>query len=67
MKHYHSELLEAVKAAVGLIRPHTVINELTSLPRDYIPPEMQAAEREHKVRVEGNIGLPATGRHLPQS
>ena len=45
----------AVKAAVGRIRPDAVINELTSLPRHYIPAEMKAAaERDRKVRVEGN-------------
>jgi 2-alkyl-3-oxoalkanoate reductase len=48
----------AVKAAVGRIRPDAVINELTSLPRHYTPAEMKAAaERDRKVRVEGN-GLP---------
>jgi hypothetical protein len=46
----------AVKAAVGRIRPDAVINELTSLPRHYTPAEMKAAaERDRKVRVEGNI------------
>src|SRR5262245_42602065 len=48
----------AVKAAVGRIRPDAVINELTSLPRHYTPAEMKAAaERDRKVRVEGNINL----------
>jgi 2-alkyl-3-oxoalkanoate reductase len=48
----------AVKAAVGRIRPDAVINELTSLPRRYTPAEMRAAaERDRKVRVEGNINL----------
>src|SRR5215813_9959075 len=48
----------AVKAAVGEIRPDAVINELTSLPRHYTPAEMKAAaERDRKVRVEGNINL----------
>ena len=51
----------AVKAAVGRIRPDAVINELTSLPRHYTPTEMTAAaERDRKVRVEGNINLLAT-------
>ncbi|HEX8797373.1 MAG TPA: NAD(P)H-binding protein, partial [Terriglobales bacterium] len=46
----------AVKAAVGRIRPDAVINELTSLPRHYTPAEMKAAaERDRKVRVEGNV------------
>ena len=53
----------AVKAAVGRIRPDAVINELTSLPRHYAPAEMKAAaERDHKVRVEGNINLLAALR-----
>ena len=48
----------AVKAAVGQIRPDAVINELTSLHRHYTPAEMKAAaERDRKVRVEGNINL----------
>jgi 2-alkyl-3-oxoalkanoate reductase len=48
----------AVKATVGRIRPDAVINELTSLPRHYTPAEMKtAAERDRKVRMEGNINL----------
>jgi nucleoside-diphosphate-sugar epimerase len=48
----------AVKAAVGRIRPDAVINQLTSLPRHYTPTEMKAAaERDRKVRVEGNMNL----------
>src|SRR5262245_5654413 len=48
----------AVRAAVGRIRPDAVINELTSLPRHYTPAEMKAAaDRDRKVRVEGNINL----------
>ena len=48
----------AVKAAVGRIRPDAVINELSSLPRHYTPAEMKAAaERDRKVRVEGNVNL----------
>jgi hypothetical protein len=40
-----------------------VINELTSLPRHYTPAEMKAAaERDRKVRVEGNINLLAVLR-----
>ena len=64
----------AVKAAVGRIRPDAVINELTSLPRHYTPAEMKAAaERDRKVRVQGNINLLAAlrdagvRRYLPQS
>src|SRR5262249_40723420 len=53
----------AVKAAVGRIRPDAVINELTSLPQHYTPAEMKtAAERDRKVRVEGNINLLAALR-----
>src|SRR5262250_1285935 len=53
----------AVKAAVGRIRPDAVINELTSLPRHYTPAEMKAAaERDRRVRVEGNINLLAALR-----
>jgi nucleoside-diphosphate-sugar epimerase len=53
----------AVKAAVGRIRPDAVINELTSLPRHYTPTEMTAAaERDRKVKVEGNINLLAALR-----
>ena len=53
----------AVKTAVGRTRPDAVINELTSLPRHYTPAEMKAAaERDRKVRVEGNINLLAALR-----
>src|SRR6516164_8011947 len=48
----------AVKAAVGRIQPDAVINELTSLPRHYTPAEMKAAaERDSRVRREGNVNL----------
>src|SRR5262249_20851981 len=53
----------AVKTAVGRTRPDAVMNQLTSLPRHYTPAEMKAAaERDRKVRVEGNINLLATLR-----
>ncbi len=53
----------AVKAALERIRPHAVINELTSLPRHYTPAEMEAAaERDRKIRLEGNINLLAALR-----
>lgn len=53
----------AVKAAVGRIRPDAVINELTSLPRHYTPAEMKsAAQRDRKIRVEGNANLLAALR-----
>ena len=52
-----------MKAAVGRIRPDAVINELTSLPRHYTPAEMKAAaERDRKIRVDGNINLLAALR-----
>lgn len=53
----------AVKDAVGQVQPEIVINKLTSLPRHYTPAEMKAAaERDRKVRVEGNINLLAALR-----
>src|SRR5215470_9812802 len=55
----------AVKTAVGRIRPDAVINELTSLPRHYTPAEMKAAaERDRKVRTEGNANLLAALRDV---
>ncbi len=52
-----------MKAAVGRIRPDAVINELTSLPRHYTPAAMNAAaERDRKVRMEGNMNLLAALR-----
>jgi nucleoside-diphosphate-sugar epimerase len=48
----------SVRAAVNRVRPDAVINELTSLPAHYSPEEMKAAaERDRKVRTEGNINL----------
>src|SRR5215467_4331519 len=48
----------SVKAAIARLRPDAVINELTSLPRHYTAEEMKAAaERDHKVRSEGNANL----------
>jgi nucleoside-diphosphate-sugar epimerase len=53
----------SVKAAIDRTRPDAVINELTSLPRHYTAAEMQAAaERDRKVRVEGNANLLAALR-----
>lgn len=44
----------AVAAAVARVRPDVVIDELTSLPKDYTPEAMRAAaERDRKVRIEG--------------
>ena len=64
----------SVKAAVTLVRPDAVINELTALPRHYTAVEMKAAaEHDRKVRIEGNANLLAalqeTGvrRYLLQS
>jgi len=48
----------SVKAAIDRIRPDAVVNELTSLPRHYTAAEMRAAaERDRKVRIEGNENL----------
>lgn len=53
----------SVKAQVARIRPDAVINELTSLPRHYTPAEMRAAaERDRKIRTEGNANLLAALR-----
>ena len=44
----------AVNAAIGRVRPDAVIEELTSLPKDYTPEAMRAAaERDRQVRIEG--------------
>src|SRR6516162_478203 len=48
----------SVRAAIAHVRPDAVINELTSLPRHYTPAEMKAAaERDSRVRREGNVNL----------
>jgi 2-alkyl-3-oxoalkanoate reductase len=48
----------SVRAAVAQVHPDAVINELTSLPRHYTPGEMKsAAERDSRVRREGNVNL----------
>ena len=47
-----------VNAAAARVRPDAVINELTSLPRHYTAAEMKAAaERDYRVRIEGNANL----------
>ena len=47
-----------IRAAIARVRPDAVINELTSLPEHYTAAEMKAAaERDRKVRVEGNANL----------
>jgi nucleoside-diphosphate-sugar epimerase len=53
----------SVRAAIARVRPEAVINELTSLPPHYTPAEMKAAaERDGKVRREGNVNLLAAMR-----
>jgi 2-alkyl-3-oxoalkanoate reductase len=53
----------SVEAAVARVQPQVVINELTSLPKHYTPAEMKAAaERDSKVRIEGNVSLLAAIR-----
>ena len=53
----------SVRAAVARVRPDAVINELTALPRHYTPVEMKAAaERDTRVRKEGNVNLLAVMR-----
>jgi 2-alkyl-3-oxoalkanoate reductase len=53
----------SIEAAVARVRPQAVINELTSLPKHYTPAEMKAAaERDRKVRIEGNVNLLAAIR-----
>ena len=48
----------SVAAAILRVRPQAVINELTSLPSHYTQAEMKAAaERDRKVRTEGNANL----------
>jgi nucleoside-diphosphate-sugar epimerase len=48
----------SVRTAIARIRPAAVINELTSLPKHYTPAEMKAAaERDSRVRKEGNVNL----------
>ena len=53
----------SVKAAMARVRPDAVINELTSLPSHYTAAEMRAAaDRDRKVRLEGNRNLLAALR-----
>ncbi|HYK65734.1 MAG TPA: NAD(P)-dependent oxidoreductase [Patescibacteria group bacterium] len=48
----------AIRASIARVRPDAVINELTSLPANYSVAAMSAAaERDRKVRVEGNANL----------
>jgi len=64
----------AVSAAIGRVRPDAVIDELTSLPKDYTPEEMRkAADRDRRLRLEGggNVYTAARGagvkRYIVQS
>jgi 2-alkyl-3-oxoalkanoate reductase len=64
----------AIGAAIAHVRPDAVVNELTSLPRHYTPAEMAAAaQRDRRVRVEGNVNLLAgiresrVGRYVLQA
>lgn len=53
----------SVSAAVAKVRPDVIINELTSLPKHYTPSEMKAAaERDARVRLEGNRNLIVAAR-----
>jgi nucleoside-diphosphate-sugar epimerase len=54
----------AVNAAISRVRPDAVIEELTSLPRDYTPEAMRAAaEQDRKLRLEGGRNV----HHAAQS
>jgi nucleoside-diphosphate-sugar epimerase len=54
---------QSVSAAVGKVQPDVIINELTSLPKHYTPTEMKAAaERDARVRLEGNKNLIAAAQ-----
>jgi nucleoside-diphosphate-sugar epimerase len=49
---------QALRVAMERVRPDTVIEELTSLPKHYTPDEMRAAaERDRQVRLEGGGNL----------
>lgn len=50
--------VEAVVRTIEKIRPDAVIDELTSLPKNYTPEEMRkAAPRDRQVRLEGGGNL----------
>lgn len=54
---------EAVHAALGRLRPEVVIDELTSLPKDYTPEAMrEAAPRDRKLRLEGGGNVHSAAR-----
>jgi nucleoside-diphosphate-sugar epimerase len=53
----------AVLEAVQRIKPDAIINELTSLPKQYTPEETEAAApRDEELRVKGNATLLAAAR-----
>src|SRR5262245_8747252 len=53
----------SVSAAVAKVQPDVIINELTSLPKHYTPTDMKAAaERDARVRLEGNKNLIAAAQ-----
>lgn len=53
----------SVSVAVARVRPDAIINELTSLPKRYTPTDMKAAaERDARVRLEGNRNLIAAAQ-----
>jgi nucleoside-diphosphate-sugar epimerase len=55
--------LPSVSAAMTKVRPDVIINELTSLPKHYTPTDMKAAaERDARVRLEGNKNLIAAAQ-----
>jgi len=48
----------AIQAVIRKVRPEAVIDELTSLPKDYTPAEMRAAsERDRKIRFVGGRNI----------
>ena len=54
---------QSVSAAVAKARPDVIINELTSLPKQYTPTDMKtAAKRDARVRPEGNKNLIAAAQ-----
>ncbi len=49
---------ESVNSALDLIKPDVVIEQLTSLPKNYTPEEMQAADALNtRLRLEGGANL----------
>jgi nucleoside-diphosphate-sugar epimerase len=53
----------SVNAAVTKVRPDVIINELTSLPKHYTATDVKAAaERDARVRLEGNKSLLAAAQ-----